>query len=296
MALSSLQKQISVALDPHSDTTAISTALAELRELPGVIPVLMDAGLQVLDAPFEVTCAGSVAGAFANEKLNNKLEYHNYGHTVDVMVGYIRLARSEPYFHLSKSKSIAARSKSLGLVAAVAHDLGHPGGTNPPGKIGYFEAKSSMSLIDSGALNGLPPNDQHFVCNAIFQTDHMPFLEVAKDAYIQSTVKRDNASPQAVVDALLRQADLYRSTCLTPEDAIDCGDHVKCEFQRARSSNCKHLNGLGFVDTLDTPEAQKFFTEANPCVLKSVEGEKIRLQMTKNIEVFLQPMVELALC
>jgi len=288
----SYDKYVDVALNPKSSVVEVSNALKELKKSPTALASVVSAGLNILGAPNDVRLAAfKAADLVTKSSAVGTPAYHNLGHMVDVAVGYIRLANSEPGVHISFNPSAVARYKSLGLVAAIGHDLGHPGGSNAPKQVSQIE-KLSVTLL-APALERLKPEFSTFVCNSIEQTDHMAFMQKSREDYLIATTRLDN--PQAIVNALLRQADLYRSTSLTPEDALESGALLKKELLGAGDSNCPHLKGLGFVDGLDTPAAQKFFTQSNPCVLSSIEGNRCRQQMAANVRGWSTPEVAVEL-
>ena len=284
--MTDIKKHIEIVLG-DSSVPDISASLSVLRASPASLPALVTEGLKLFDPLDEFSAVGErLTNAVVKDTQVSYPAYHNLGHIVDAVVGYMRLAKAEPNSHFSYLREDAERAKALGLLAMVGHDYLHSGGNNPAGLPMGIE-RNSVTALDA-VLDPLTLEDKKVINDAILNTDHVPFLASTRSNYTSALIRgnRLGVTSQPVVNALVRQADLFRSTCLTPEDALESGSLLKREFEVAADSNCPHLKDLAFIATLDTAQAQAFFTKSNPCFLHSAEGERVRQQMQSNLLAF----------
>lgn len=194
-------------------------------------------------------------------KSNNSLwvnapVYHNELHTNDVVLAFTKLVIQE---------SVDTHTKQAGLIAAILHDLGHPGGTNTS----YCELENNtVELVNnSGCLHVLDLQTRKLIADTIIDT---AFMEKAEDVQARFL---DGGLP---LSAILRHADLFRSVYVDADNSLDSGQLLKSEF-KASIERCPNLNA-GFVETLDTPAAQMFFNKSNPSYLISNAGKALEVR------------------
>ena len=187
--------------------------------------------------------------------------YHNRKHAADVVLAYTRLAAREPAGHLGATPAEQAEAKGLGLVAAVLHDIGHPGGNNT--KDFELEAQS-VELADRAGVLAPLGEKASIVRKTIMDT---AFKEAA------APTKEDYEKGKSPLSAILRHADIFRSVYINKDAALESGRDLKKEFMES-TDRCPSLKAP-FVQTLDTPNGQIPFAGMNPSYLKSPEGARM---------------------
>jgi hypothetical protein len=257
---------------------ALSDQLKDLRSLPlsELVPTCLESlGWPGRPAKPEIAQAAMASAQLVQETSSlDEPKYHNRSHTADVVLAYTKLARGHLESDFGSTQAEQIESRQLGLIAAILHDLGHPGGNNT--KPLELEENSVELARKSGCLDSLNPAQQEKVAKHILDTGFTERAEAVKKEYLEG------GNPTS---AILRHADVFRSVYINKDSALESGKLLKEEFMGARD-RCPGLRA-DWVDTLHTHKAQFGFNAMNAAYIQSPaakEAEGRRLSAAEELK------------
>lgn len=186
-------------------------------------------------------------------------EYHNTPHTAHVATAMAALCLRS---------GLERRDRLIGMLAALAHDIDHPGGSNPPGDIYCYEKKSLAVIEPIMAVCGMEEADKERVRVAILCTSPQGPSMFLKDVIAArksggARIMPDPSGPfepvaavtqdetLAEIAAMLVDADVFTSTTLGLEGSLFACRKLTAEFNRC--------NPPGAQCDLTTDESRLYF-------------------------------------